>query len=136
MTYGSERNSLRYRLTDARSGASGVPSGDPFEFRGQIAMVSSLSDNTVLSNQLDDRSKEEVIGKIANLLTVRQNFFTVIIAGEAVDDKLTYYKGGLRGRFDYGIDKISSKKRVMAIFYRDAIKNAFRTDLFDYIDVQ
>ena len=60
----------------------------------------------------------------------------LIIAGEAVDDKLTYYKGGLRGRFDYGIDKISSKKRVMAIFYRDAIKNAFRTDLFDYIDVQ
>ena len=115
---------------------NGTLSGDPFEFRGQIAKVVKLSDNTVLSNQLDDRSKEEVIGKIANLLTVRQNFFTVIVAAEAVDDKLTYYKGGLRGRFDYGIDKIYSKERVMAVFYRDAIKNAFRTDLFDYIDEQ
>ncbi len=113
---------------------NGVFSGDPFRFRGQIATIASLSNGTTVTNQTKDSAKEEIIGKIANLLTVRQNYFSVIAVSQVVQDKISNYGGGVRGRFDSDVDKILAEKKILAIYYRDALKNEFDLVLFEYLD--
>ncbi len=113
---------------------NGVFSGDPFRFRGQIANVASLSNGSAVTNQTTDSAKEEIIGKIANLLTVRQNYFSVIAVSQVVQDKISNYGGGLRGRFDPGVDKILAEEKTMAVYYRDALNNEFDLVLFEHLE--
>ncbi len=68
---------------------NGTNGGTAFKSRSCIADVSALSDNSpgggVLA-QDNDRKKEEIIGKIVNITTVRQNIFTVLILAQAITD--------------------------------------------------
>ncbi len=53
---------------------------------GKIAGYPELTTTSVLSSNVTDRAQEEIVGKLANLLTVRPNFFTVIVVGQSVKD--------------------------------------------------
>jgi hypothetical protein len=74
-----------------------------FEERGMIANVSRLYDNSVITMSTD-RQREEIIGKVTNITTVRPNYFTGIIVSQVVKDFPTGSLAGTLGQFDVGID--------------------------------
>lgn len=111
------------------NGAAGVTT--PMHDRGGIARIDQLSNGAIFT-QDTDRAKEEIIGKIAGLGTVRANYFTVIVTAQSVRDLAI--NGGSLGTFDAGIDVIRAETRVMAYVYRDALTNAFRLLHYEYIE--
>jgi hypothetical protein len=108
--------------------------------RGLIALAANFSNRT---GQNDDRSQEELIGKVANLLTVRQNYFTVVVVGRAVRD-LGPTLGATAGERlrnaaapgeVFPIDplrnhwvRLLGEERYVAILYRDAFTNVVRVE--------
>ena len=121
-------------LKDNALSVNGTTGGEPYRFRAQIATIPGIADNTVITLMDNDRAKEEVIGKIAGLLTTRQNYFSAIITSQIIKDMITNYKGGTRGVFDVGIDEILAEQRLSAILYRDAINNEFEVVRYEYLD--
>ena len=113
---------------------NGTTGGEPFRFRSQIATIAGIGDDSLMAQITTDREKEEVIGKIANLLTVRQNYFSAIITSQIVKDMVTGYKGGTRGKFDDGVDEILAEQRLSAFLYRDALTNKFRAIRYEYLN--
>ena len=129
----------------ATNGATG---GTPGNNRGKIADALKLSDGTG-GTQTTDRAKEEIIGKIANLLTVRQNYFSIIVTAQAVKDFGTsvsslpaptrqahadwvkYFDGG--GATDKWC-AILAEQKLLAIVYRDAFTNKFKIERVEYLE--
>jgi hypothetical protein len=131
---------------------NGTTNGDAFYNRGQIAQAVTLSDGTG-GTQTTDREQEEIIGKIANLLTTRQNYFTIIatsqilrdtgkdlsgLSTQAGDDRIAYqlYTESNLVKFDSGADdwaEILAEQKVMAIVYRDAFRNRFRLERLELL---
>jgi hypothetical protein len=104
-----------------------VGSGTTMHSRGQIAEITSLSDGSLVG-QTTDRTQEEIIGKIANLLAVRQNLFTVLVAAQTVLDTETNNPGGSRS-VEYSPGRyclIQAEHKLLATVYRDAFNNTFR----------
>jgi hypothetical protein len=130
--------------------ASGNVTGQAFAYRAAVATADrlTLSDTSIFTaafntaaglssgdaNAITDAKKEEIIGKIANLITVRQNYFTVLITSQIVKDLITGYGGGTRGEFNVGIDKVLAEQRLMTVYYRDAITNRFEVLRYEYLD--
>jgi hypothetical protein len=124
------------------SGGSTV--GSAFRLRAQVATADriTLSDTTVLAglnmtNVLDkitDAKKEETIAKIANLITVRQNYFTVIVVAQVIRDMITGYKNGTQGVFDSQADRIMTEQKAIAVIYRDALTNEFTVVRYENLD--
>lgn len=136
--------------------AGGTAAGAPFRFRGEAVTASylTLSDTTIFSDvngiseggnldKMTDAKAEEIIGKVANLTTVRQNYFTVISVAQVVKDMPTGYMGGTRGVFDpptvinetsYTVDRVLTEQKMMAVYYRDALRNRFKVVRYEYID--
>ncbi len=112
---------------------SGEPLNDPFRYRGEVARVDRLKNGTI-GTQNTDRLQEEIIAKVANLITIRQNYFTVMITSQIIDDLLTGYKGGQQGVYDAGIDQVLAEQRLIAILYRDATNNKFDVVRYEYLD--
>jgi len=114
---------------------NGTNSGTPFSNRGGIAQAGSLADGTAGSSidQNTDRTQEEIIGKIANLLTVRQNYFTVIVVGQAIKDV-----GGIStasyGTFDPDHDQILAEQKIKAVVYRDAFSNELKVERYEFLE--
>jgi hypothetical protein len=106
----------------------------PMHNRGGLARIKTLSDGSVLP-QLSDMAREEVIGKIAGIGSVRSNFFTVLLTTQTVRDLPTGVKGGILGQYDAGVDRILAEQRVFYHMYRDALNNKFRIIHFEYIDL-
>lgn len=105
--------------------------------RGAIAKAVKLSDGTVVT-QTNDRMKEEIIGKIANLLTTRQNYYTLIITAQSVKD-LGTVAVTTPGVVQYGAGtycRVLAEQKMMAIVYRDAYTNKFRIDRMLMLDDQ
>ena len=123
-------------LTTATLQDNGTTAGRPFLFRGEIAKVGELSDfSGILADLRDtDREKEEIIGKMVALTTVRSNYFTAIITSQIVKDMIDGYKGGSRGTFDNGIDEVLAEQRLMTVLYRDALTNEFEVIRYEYLD--
>lgn len=125
-------------LTPAEIDAAGVAiiavpgGGNPFDSRGRIAGVAALHTLSVL--QTTDATREEIIGKIANLLTSRQNFFRILVTAQAVKDltELGTLPDSMANRPSnwskladgHWVDVLAEVKQ-MAIVYRDAHNNTF-----------
>ena len=102
--------------------------------RGAVAAALT---SAVSASVLTDAGQEELIGKLANLLTTRQNYFTIIVTAQLL---------GLAGssttpnafRYDYdGSEHWCVKKaeqRIMAVVRRDAYTNTFKIERLQYID--
>lgn len=103
--------------------------------RGQIADVGALSDASLLGGTRD-RERESVIGRIANLLTVRQNYFTVIVNGQSVKDLGGNNPGG-DDVCEYESGKycrVLAEQKIIATVYRDALTNRYRIDRIEYLE--
>ncbi len=116
-------------LAAAIRNATNPGTGVPFANRGMIGTVAELHDGTGGVSQDTDRKQEEIIGKIANLLTTRQNYFTVIVVAEAVRDigpvaAPDSVSVALAGGGSTRIQILASQK-IMAVVYRDAFRNAY-----------
>jgi hypothetical protein len=107
--------------------------GSTFEERGMIANVSKLYDNSVITMSTD-RQREEIIGKVTNITTVRPNYFTGIIVSQVVKDFPTGYLDGILGQFDVGIDRIQAEQKFLAVIRRDGFTNGFTIERFEYWD--
>ncbi|MBN1864269.1 MAG: hypothetical protein JW808_05155, partial [Victivallales bacterium] len=79
-------DSIADNIADAILAINGTDGGQAFTSRAQLASVSKLWDNTLTLGQSDDATKEEIIGKMINLTTVRQNLLTVIILAQSIKD--------------------------------------------------
>jgi hypothetical protein len=107
--------------------------GGTFEERGMIANVSKLHDNSVITMSTD-RQREEIIGKVANITTVRPNYFTGIIVSQVVKDLPTGHRNGTLGQFDAGIDRVQAEQKFLAVIRRDGFTNGFTIERFEYWD--
>ncbi len=108
--------------------------GEVFRFRGQLANATKLFDGTG-GTQTTDRQKEEVIGKMIGLTTVRQNYFTVIAVSQMVQDMVAGVGGsGERGHFNEGIDLAYADQTLMALIYRDALRNTVEVLRYEYLN--
>ncbi len=123
-------------LVTAIKAANGSAGGVPFRFRGQLASVSAMSAGVAGGGiaQATDAAKEEIICKVVNLTSVRQNYFTVIMTSQVIQDMISDYRGGKRGVFDSGVDQILAEQRVMAVMSRDPITNEIEVVSYEYIE--
>jgi hypothetical protein len=100
-----------------------------------------------------DTVEEEAIAKLAELVTVRQNCFTIIIVAQALKDvagiKYDSDGDGVRdtmaqlnvldvkhdadGNVVKYIDSIRGEQKLMAVVYRDALTNKFSIERFEYL---
>ena len=67
------------------------------------------------------QSREALLGKVANLLTVRQNIFTIVLAAE------------LAGQESGRIPRMPVRQRAVAIVWRDPYLNQFFVRSFRYL---
>ena len=102
--------------------------GAPFKSRAELANIPNLV-NGSLFTQDSDAAKEELICKIANICTVRNNFFKIIITSQSVRD-LT--NTGTVGIFD-STDKILAETTMLATVHRDAFTNKLKVLSFEYL---
>lgn len=119
-------------LVTAIRAENGTTGGAPFLMRGAVvADVAALSDGSGDKTQDTQRTKEEIIGKIANLLTVRQNLFTIIAVGQSVHDlgAVSAEVAAAVGAIQYEAGRycrVLAERKVMAVVYRDAFTNTYR----------
>ncbi|MFT5128802.1 MAG: hypothetical protein ACI8W8_002421 [Rhodothermales bacterium] len=106
----------------------------PMASRGGIGRIKTLSNGSVLP-QTTDMAREEVIGKIAGITTVRPNFFTVVLSTQTIHDLPTGVKGGTLGVYDENVDKVLAIQKVYYHMYRDALTNKYRIIHFEYVDI-
>jgi hypothetical protein len=106
----------------------------PMHSRGGLGRIKSLSNGSVIP-QTNDRAREEIIGKIAGIGSVRANFFTVILTTQTIKDLPTGVKGGVQGQYEAGVDRVLAEQRTLFQLYRDALSNKFRIIHFEYIDI-
>lgn len=109
------------------------------------------------SDSTKDAYEEEAVTKLADLITVRQNYFTVVACAQAIDDvaglsyvdsdgdrrTATYYFDTTQGQFDAvvdedgtikkEIDRITAEQKIMAVVYRDAFSGRMRVERFEYL---
>ena len=110
------------------NGTAGVTK--PMFSRGGLARITTLSDGTIFTQGVD-AAREEIIGKIANIMTTRPNYFTMIITAQSVRDNKVM---GALGTFDADTDVIRAEARIMAYLYRDALTHSFRLIHYEYIE--
>jgi hypothetical protein len=124
--------------------------GTTFSNIGQLfGSVSGISG----SGSTSDTIEEEAIAKLAELVTVRQNCFTIIIVAQALKDvagiKYDSDGDGVRdtmaqlnvldvkrdtdGNVVKYIDSIRGEQKLMAVVYRDALTNKFSIERFEYL---
>lgn len=110
--------------------------GAPFASRAAFVNVPALSDGTGGVAQDTDRAQEEIIGKVANLLTVRQNLFTILVTAQSVLDTGTNDPGGSRSA-EYQPGRwciIEAEQKILATVYRDAFNNTFRVVNIEFLE--
>ncbi len=120
------------------SGSTPTRNGVQFSSPGEIASVSALTDGTGGIAQDTDAKKEEIIAKIANLLTVRQNLFTVLVTAQTVTDT-GKNDPGTSNSVEYDTTNhyfctIQSEQKILATVYRDAFANTFRIVRLEYVE--
>jgi hypothetical protein len=101
-----------------------------------------------------DEVAEAAVTKLAELVTVRPNYFTVLICaqgvkdvagpqydsdGNGVPDKNAAYnqfdvKLDASGNVVQYVDQIVAEQKVMAVLYRDAFSNRLRVERFEYLN--
>jgi len=107
-------------------------SDDRFLERGEIVRLPALTAGPT------DREQEELVCKLANLLTVRQNLFSVMVTAQAVKDT-GINDAGLYNTVEYDetnkyFCNILAEQRLLATVYRDAFTNIFRVVRVEYLE--
>ena len=120
----------------------------PAVSRGGVATINTLKNSSLVDGggstiaQDTDRRQEEVIGKLANLLTARQNYFSVVVVGQAMQDTGTTDPDGAGNdtffsyRFDgtnYHYCRILAEQKILATVYRDAYSNRFQVQRYEFL---
>ncbi len=127
-------NPMIVSLINSILDTNGAVAGSPFKSRGQLATAAAVVDRSAVATRHNtDAAREEIIGKIANLLTTRQNYFRVLVTAQAVKDlgdvpqnlpvasrQKSWQEMG-SGRW---VDVLAEVKQ-MAIVRRDAHTNVF-----------
>ncbi len=148
---GNDIYDIIYDASDGILATNGTTAGTAFLQRGQIAQVAMLSDTALLGTRtgvaaadVTDRMQEEIIGKIAHLLTVRQTFCRVIAVGQVVKDLGTApdaLPADARQtnwvEYDTAAGKwcsIDGEQKIMAIVYRDAVSGELTVVRMEYIE--
>lgn len=107
---------------------SAVP-GALFIDRGEIAAVPYFVNGGVVA-QSTDKAQEEIVGKIANYLSTRQNYYTIIVTAQALKDLGAV--SAVTGSFSYDGGThyaiTTAEQRALAVVYRDAFTNKFRIE--------
>ncbi|MDT8392156.1 MAG: hypothetical protein RRC34_16765 [Lentisphaeria bacterium] len=116
-----------------------VPYGQ--DSRGKIVAVTSLKNSTG-GTQNTNATREEIIGRIAGLLTARSNYFTILATGQSVKDlgavpdaipaadRPSSWSELAAGKW---VDVLAEAK-VVAIVYRDAYTNEFKVEEIRYVE--
>lgn len=108
--------------------------------RGELYKLDVLHASLAAS----DMQKESAIGRLANLLTVRKNLFTVIVVGQSVKDLDTIDPGGgdtsdnvvayKRVGTTDSFCRILAEQKQVAVLYRDAFHNRCQLLRTEYLD--
>lgn len=110
--------------------------GAPFSSRAEIANLPEMTDGTGGAACATDAEQEEIIAKIANLLTVRQNLFTVLVTAQTVLDTGSN-NPDTSNSVEYATGKyctIQSEQKILATVYRDALANTVRVVRLEYLE--
>jgi hypothetical protein len=127
--------------------AGGVTFTNIGDFFGGVAGVSG-------GDVSQDDIEEAAVAKMAELVTVRQNYFTVLICAQAIRDlgDIEYDRDGdglAEARAAYNVldvkydpdgklvgyvDKILAERKVVATVYRDAVSNKLRIVQWEYVN--
>ncbi|MBN2451306.1 MAG: general secretion pathway protein GspK [Lentisphaeria bacterium] len=99
------------------------------------------------SNPGSDAEAEQAAMRLAEKVTVRSNFFTVIVCAQAVQDVAGVpYRTedgdtmvAQFGRFDVAkggryVDPVQAERKAMAVVYRDALTNETRIERLEFLD--
>lgn len=117
----------------------------PLVNRAELANISKFSDDTVITIQDNDALQEELIGKIANLLTARTNYYTVLVTAQAVKDLGSGVASIAYQRPDWiqydktaGSEKwceVLAEQKVLMSIYRDIYDgNGFIVDRIEHLE--
>ena len=97
--------------------------------RGQIADVVNMTDATFTgSAYTTDAAKEELVGKLANLLTTRSNWFSVVVCAQVINPELYNLPP------PYQQVKVLAEHKMLAVVYRDAFTNEMRVEHVQPLD--
>lgn len=118
---------------------NGTDGGSAQINRGALALAPQLSDGSVVT-QNTNRIQEEIIGKLAGLLTTRSNYFTALLVGQSVKDLGTVT--GLPASPDIRIYagaptktcRILAEQRMLVYLSRDVYTNQFAVEQVEYLD--
>lgn len=127
--------------------------------RGGVAKAPALSDGSVIlvatykdpddttktkGAQEVDRGREEIIGKIAGLLSTRMNYFTVIVDAQSVKDLGTVPEAMPASarqaswvKYDTAGNKwcdVRAEQKILAIVSRNVFTNTFKVEAFQYLE--
>lgn len=130
--------------TDLANVAAGVlavnggTGGAAYGGRGGFCQAGELTDGTCGVAQDTDKLQEEIIGKIAHLLTVRQNYFNVIVVGQALQDIGTATSNQsitvtLSGGGTTNVN-ILAEQKIKAVVYRDAFHNSYEVKRYEFLE--
>ena len=106
------------------------------------------------SDPAADDVEEDAVAKLAELVTVRPNYFTVLACSQTVRDVagIKYDSDGdgvldttaAYNQFDVKydaagnvveyVDPVLAEQKILATLYRDALTNAVRVERFEYIE--
>ena len=101
----------------------------PFTNRGEIAKCTKLSTGTT------DRAREEIIGKLADKLTARPNYFTVIVLAQSVKDTGIVNAGGNSVKYSgSNYCQVLAEQKILAVVSRDAFTTKFVIESFEYLE--
>ncbi|OGV79365.1 MAG: hypothetical protein A3K19_12020 [Lentisphaerae bacterium RIFOXYB12_FULL_65_16] len=103
-------------------------------------------------NPASDDVEETAVSRLAELMTVRQNYFTILVTAQAIQDKAgvaydsdgdgTLDRTAAYNVLDVGkdtsgkdvyVDRILAEKRLLAVVYRDALQNRLRIERLQYL---
>ena len=120
-------------IASIRNAIIAASAADLFEGRGEICEVTALRDGTG-GTQSTDKAQEEVIGKIVNLLTARQNYFTVLVTAQPVKDLGTISAPGAVKYDASHYCRVLAEQKILATLYRDAYRNEFVLERYEFLE--
>ncbi|OGV69990.1 MAG: hypothetical protein A3K19_11365 [Lentisphaerae bacterium RIFOXYB12_FULL_65_16] len=122
--------------------------GTVFTNIGQVFAINGVGG----SSKGNDWAEEDAVGKVAELITCRQNYFTVIACAQAVKDiagipyttlgettpRVAAYdqmdvKQNPDGTVDKYIDRILAEQKMQIVVYRDAFSNRIKVERIEYL---
>ena len=123
--------------------SAGVVFTNTGEVFGAVAGISG-------ADPAQDDVEEEAVSRLAELITVRRNYFTIIACAQAIKDvaNLPYVDRGeqvkaQRNQLDVRhdeqgnvvgyVDRILAEQKIMAVVSRDAFSNKMRIERYEYL---